>query len=144
MCKQDKWDFSDLKALFLNCTLKKSPEKSHTEGLIKISKAIMEKNKVKVEVLRVADFDIVAGVYADMTKKGWKKDDWPKIYKKVKEADIVVLCTSIWLGEKSSVCQKVIERLYGQSGELNEEGQYSYYGMVEGCLITGNEDGEKH
>tara|TARA_Y100000310_G_scaffold130047_1_gene129219 strand:+ start:2540 stop:3289 length:750 start_codon:yes stop_codon:yes gene_type:complete len=144
MCKQDKWDFSDLKALFLNCTLKKSPEKSHTEGLIKISKAIMEKNKVKVEVLRVADFDIVAGVYADMTKKGWKKDDWPKIYKKVKEADIVVLCTSIWLGEKSSVCQKVIERLYGQSGELNEEGQYSYYGMVEGCLITGNEDGAKH
>ena len=28
--------------------------------------------------------------------------------------------------------------------ELNEYGQYAYYGRVGGCLITGNEDGAKH
>ena len=55
-------------------------------------------------------------------------------------------CTgsTFWLGEKSSVCQQVIERLYANSSDLNEEGQYAYYGRVGGCLITGNEDGIKH
>jgi len=33
-------DFSNLKALFINCTLKRSPEMSHTDGLLAISKAI--------------------------------------------------------------------------------------------------------
>jgi multimeric flavodoxin WrbA len=59
-------------------------------------------------------------------------------------ADILVLLTPIWLGEKSSVCTRVIERLYGNSHLLNENGQWSYYGRVGGCLVTGNEDGIKH
>ena len=58
--------------------------------------------------------------------------------------DILVLLTPIWLGEKSSVCTQVIERLYGNSHLLNDAGQYAYYGRVGGCLITGNEDGVKH
>jgi len=144
MCELSRWDFSDLKALFLNCTLKKSPEMSHTEGLIHISRAIMEKNRVSVEVLRPVDFDVANGVYPDMTEHGWDHDDWPGIYKKVKAADILVITTPIWLGEKSSVCTKIIERLYSSSGDLNENGQYAYYGRVGGCLITGNEDGAKH
>ena len=144
MCESSKGDFSDLKALFINCTLKKSPEMSHTEGLIRISKAIMEKNKVSVDVLRAVDHDIAYGVWPDMTEHGWEKDDWPDISKKVMEADILVLTSSIWLGEKTSVCTKVIERLYGNSHLLNEDGQYAYYGRVGGCLITGNEDGIKH
>ncbi len=144
MCEQSKWDFSDLKALFLNCTLKRSPQLSHTEGLIRISKAIMEKNGVSVEVLRPVDYDIPYGVYPDMTEHGWKRDDWPMIYEKVKTADILVIASPIWLGEKSSVCTKAIERLYSTSGDLNENGQYAYYGRVGGCLITGNEDGVKH
>lgn len=144
LCKNSKWDFSELKALFINCTLKRSPQISNTGGLIDISKTILEKNKVSAEVIRASDHDIAPGVYPDMTEHGWEKDEWPEIYKKVKAADILVLCTPIWLGEKSSVCQKVIERLYGQSGELNDQGQYSYYGKVGGCLITGNEDGIKH
>ena len=57
--------------------------------------------------------------------------------------EILVITTSIWLGEKTSVCTKVIERLYAQSGQLNDRGQYAYYGKVGGCLITGNEDGVK-
>ncbi len=143
-CSTNKTDFSDLKALFLNCTLKRSPELSHTEGLIKISRAIMEKNKVSVELLRPVDFDVAYGLYPDMTKQGWDKDDWPGIYEKVKAADILVIGSSIWLGEKSSICTKTVERLYSTSGDLNDAGQYAYYGKVGGCLITGNEDGAKH
>ena len=144
LCTQSTWDFSDLKALFLNCTLKKSPETSHTRGLIDISTAILEKNGVAVEVLRPVDLDLATGVYPDMTEQGWATDEWPALYEKVKAADILVLGTSIWLGEKTSVCTQVIERLYGCSHLLNEHGQYAYYGKVGGCLITGNEDGAKH
>ena len=144
LCESSQWDFSDISALFLNCTLKRSPEISHTQGLVDISKAIMEKNGVGVEVLRPVDFDIAYGVQPDMTKHGWRRDEWPSIAEKVRAADILVLTTPIWLGEKSSVCTKVIERLYSNSGELNSKGQYHYYGRVGGCLITGNEDGGKH
>ena len=139
-----EWDFSDLKALFLNCTLKKTPELSHTEGLMAVSKAIMETNGVSVEVIRPVDYDIAYGVYPDMTEKGWQTDDWPKIYPRVMAADILVIGSPIWLGDKSSVCTKTIERLYSSSGNVNEAGQYDYYGRVGGCIITGNEDGAKH
>ncbi len=144
MCTESTWDFSGLRALFLNCTLKKSPELSHTEGLIRISKAIMEKNGVSVEVLRPVDFDIATGVWPDMTGHGWETDDWPKLSQKVMAADILVLTSSIWLGEKTSICTQIVERLYASSGQLNSDGQYAYYGRVGGCLITGNEDGAKH
>ena len=89
MCTSSKWDFSDLNALFLNCTLKRSPELSHTQGLIDISSAIMEKNGVKVDDLRPIDFDIAYGVYPDMTMQGWDTDNWPEIYEKVKNAHIL-------------------------------------------------------
>jgi multimeric flavodoxin WrbA len=144
MCSESKWDFSDLKALFLNCTLKKSPEMSHTQGLVDISTAIMEKNGVTCETVRFVDHDIAFGVWPDMTEHGWEKDDWPKISKKVMDADILVIAASIWLGEKTSVATQAIERLYSESHHLNENGQYAYYGRVGGCLITGNEDGAKH
>ncbi len=144
MCTESRWDFSGLTALFLNCTLKKSPEMSHTEGLIGISGAIMEKNGMTVEVLRPVDHEIATGVWPDMTEHGWARDNWPPIYEKVKAAEILVVTSSIWLGEKTSVCTRVIERLYASSGMLNEQGQYAYYGRVGGCLITGNEDGAKH
>lgn len=144
MCTSSKWDFSDLSALFINCTLKRSPEVSHTQGLIDISKAILEKNGVTVEVLRAVDYDIAYGVWPDMTEHGWEIDSWPEILEKVMAAEILVITSPIWLGEKSSVCTKVIERLYAASGQLNNEGQYAYYSRVGGCLITGNEDGAKH
>jgi len=143
-CDNSRWDFSDLKALFINCTLKKSPQMSHTDGLIGISKSIMKANNVHVDTIRAVDHDIAYGVYPNMTDHGWDTDEWPEIYEKVKAADILVLTSPIWLGEKSSVCTKIIERLYANSSELNNEGQYAYYGRVGGCLITGNEDGAKH
>ncbi|MHC5109073.1 MAG: flavodoxin family protein [Planctomycetota bacterium] len=144
LCADSKWDFSDLRALFLNCTLKKTPDVSHTEGLIRISQSILEANGVAVEVIRPVDHEIAIGVYPDMTEHGWSRDDWPGIYEKVKAAHILVIGSPIWLGEKSSVCTQIIERLYSTSGDLNDYGQYAYYGRVGGCLITGNEDGVKH
>jgi len=137
-------DFSDLAALFINTTLKRSPEQSHTQGLMDISAEIMRQQGVEVETIRAIDHDIAVGVWPDMTDHGWDKDDWPELYKKVMASDILILGTPIWLGEKSSECTKLIERLYGNSHLLNEAGQYAFYGRVGGCLVTGNEDGIKH
>jgi multimeric flavodoxin WrbA len=136
--------FDDLRALFISCTLKRSPEVSNTEGLAQISIDIMRKHGVHVDLIRAIDHDIATGVWPDMTEHGWDRDEWPAIFEQVMAADILVLCSPIWLGEKSSVCTKVIERLYGNSSMLNADGQYAYYGRAGGCLITGNEDGIKH
>lgn len=138
------YDFSGLKALFFNGTLKKSPEVSNTEGLLEASRLLMEKHGVNTEVIRTIDHDIATGVYPDMREQGWKTDEWPEIYKRVQAADIVVIAGPIWLGDNSSQTKKLIERLYGNSAEINEKGQWAYYGKVGGCIITGNEDGLKH
>jgi multimeric flavodoxin WrbA len=136
--------YDDLHALFINGTLKRSPELSHTGGLIDISRSIMDKHEVSVDVIRAVDHDIATGVWPDMTEHGWARDEWPALYQRVLAADILVLAGPIWLGDNSSITKRVIERLYACSSLLNDAGQYAYYGRVGGCLITGNEDGVKH
>lgn len=138
------YDFSGLKALFFNCTLKKSPEVSNTQGLIDVSTNIMKKHGVSVEVIRPIDHKIATGVYPDMREHGWDYDEWPEIWPKVLTADILVVAGPIWLGDNSSATKQIIERLYAHSGEHNDKGQYIYYSKVGGALITGNEDGIKH
>ncbi len=134
----------DLRALFVNCTLKRSPQLSHTQGLIERSAEMMGEHGVGVDVLRAMDHDIATGVMPDMTEHGADRDEWPQLFQRVLDAHILVLCGPIWLGDNSSVMKRVIERLYANSHLLNEAGQSIYYGRVGGCLLTGNEDGVKH
>ena len=127
----------ELNALFLNCTLKKSPEESNTEALIEMVKGHFDELGVTSEVLRPVDYDIPFGVVSDMGEG----DQWPEILAKVKECDILVMAMSIWFGVRSSVAQMVIERLDGTYEETNEAGQYPMYNKVGGVVVTGNEDG---
>ena len=137
-------DFDALRALFINTSLKRRSDESHTRLLLGASAAIMKKNGVSVEHLHLAAHDCPPGVYPDMTEHGWTKDEWPVLWKKVKAADILIVGTPLWLGEESSICRLLIERLYAMSEQLNDKGQSIYYGKVGGCVITGNEDGLKH
>lgn len=137
-------EFSDLKALFINTSLKREPSESHTKLLMNASGNIMAEQGVSVEHLHMLSHQIPPGVYPDMTDHGWDKDDWPNIWKIVLAADILVIGTPLWLGEESSVCRVLIERLYGMSGQLNDKGQSVFYGKAAGCVVTGNEDGIKH
>ncbi|CAN5882104.1 flavodoxin family protein [soil metagenome] len=139
----DTYDYSDLRALFISCTLKPSPEPSHTEGLMANSVAIMRRHGVRVDQVRAVDHAIAPGVQPDMNPAGLD-DEWPGIAERVLDADILVVGTPIWLGDKSSVCTRVVERLYSLSGQTNDTGQYVYYGRVGGVVVTGNEDGVKH
>lgn len=136
--------YADLSALFINCSLKPSREPSNTEALMKVSQGVMAANGVSIDSIRAADLDIAPGVQPDMREHGFDRDDWPEVQSRVMAADILVIGTPIWLGDKSSICTRVVERLYGYSGKLNDKGQYAYYGRVGGCVVTGNEDGAKH
>jgi multimeric flavodoxin WrbA len=136
--------FDDLRAVYVNCTLKPSPEPSHTQALADRSIALMREQDVAVDVIRAVDHHLAPGVQPDMTEHGADRDDWPALFERIIVADILVLLTPIWLGEKSSVATRVVERLYANSGQLNDRGQSIYYGRTGGTIITGNEDGAKH
>ena len=140
----DAPDFTGLTATFVNCTLKRSPELSHTQGLVDASAAIMRQHGVDVRKVRLVDHDVATGVYPDMREHGWQTDAWPELSRGIIGSDILVVAGPIWLGDNSSQTKKLIERIYAHSGQLNDKGQYLFYGRVAGCLITGNEDGIKH
>lgn len=135
--------FANLRAVFINCSIKKDRAKSHTQFLLDKASYIMQHEGVRVEHIYALDHAIAFGMIKDGKTEG-QKDDWPKLQRKIMAADILVVGTPIWLGDKSSVCTQVIERLYAYSGDHNAKDQYAYYGKVGGCVITGNEDGIKH
>lgn len=140
------FDFSGLKAVFINCSLKASHQGvSHTQTLMDDAIAIMRQNGVAVTNLRAADHRLAFGVQPDMREHGASHDDWPEVFwPEIRDADILVLGTPIWLGEESSLCRVIIERLYAHSAQRNDKGQYVFYGKTGGCMVTGNEDGIKH
>jgi len=138
-------EFTDLRAVYLNCTLKRSPELSHTQGLMDRSIDLMRRLGVSVDTLRLIDHPVATGVYPDMREHGWSQDAWPgEIWPKILNADVLVIGGPLWLGDNSSIARQLVERLYAMSGLFNDRGQYIYYGKTAGVLITGNEDGIKH
>ena len=105
-----------LKALGINCTLKKSPETSNTEALMNRVLGILSEHGVETEILRPVDYNVRFGVTSDEGDG----DEWPQILEKIKAADILLMGMSIWFGVRCSVAQMVIERLDGTYNETNE------------------------
>lgn len=129
-----------LNALVLVCSLKPSPAESSSELLGKEVLAALAEHDVQGEVLRVVDHDVKFGVEVDMGDG----DQWPQIRQRMLAADIVVLATPIWMGQPSSVCKMVMERLDAELSETDDEGRYLTYGKVAGVAVVGNEDGAHH
>lgn len=128
----------ELTALFLNCTLKKSPERSNTQALIDKVAELFAELGVRSDTIRVVDHNVPFGVLSDEGEG----DEWPRILERIKACDILVIGTPIWFGVRSSVAQLVIERLDGTYLEGDPEtGQFPLYNKVAGVIVTGNEDG---
>ncbi|SDL07174.1 Multimeric flavodoxin WrbA [Salinimicrobium catena] len=129
-----------LKAIFLNCTLKRSPETSNTQAFIANAEKIFHELNVETESIRVVDQNVKFGNSSDEGEG----DGWPGILKKVKESDIMIIATPIWRGDRSAVAKMVAERFDGIWSEANEEnGQYPTFNKVAGVMVDGNEDGAK-
>lgn len=135
-------DYSDLRACLLNCSLKPDGGDSHTMRLLERVRHILAAQNVDVDVIHARDHQIAFGMAKDLNDDGIV-DDWPDLQSRIIAADILVIGTPIWLGVKSSVATLVVERLYAYSADLNDKGQYLYYGKTGGCVVTGNEDGVK-
>ena len=130
-----------LYALFLNCTLKKSEEVSNTEALCRLLIERLESHEpdIETEIVRVVDYNVLPGIGNDEGEG----DEWPPILDKVKRCNIFILAMPIWMGVRSSIAQRVIERLNGSTKTVmcEKTGQFPLYGSVCGCVVTGNEDG---
>ena len=129
-----------MRALFLNCTLKRSPEPSNTERLARIVAQALEHEGVDTFFVRVVDHDVKPGVTSDEGDG----DAWPAIREQVLAAEILVIATPTWLGQPSSVAKRVLERMDAMLSETDDEGVPVAYNRVAGFVVTGNEDGAHH
>jgi multimeric flavodoxin WrbA len=98
---------SIMKALIINCTLKKSPSISNTQALINKAVKILQKENVETEVVRLVDYDIKPGTSTDEGNG----DEWLLILEKIKQCNIFIIGTPVWVGRLASTAQRVIERL---------------------------------
>lgn len=130
-----------MKALIINCTLKRSPDFSNTGALADKAVKLLNEQAIPTEVIRLSDYEVRSGNSSDEGDG----DEWPQILEKIKAAEILIIATPIWMGHLASTSQRVIERLdaiFHEEGTTDEKtGQYFTYNKVAGCLITGNEDG---
>ena len=129
-----------MKALVLNCTLKRSPEPSSTEALARVLMRQWETDGIDSEMVRLADHDILPGVESDMGPG----DAWQPIREKIRACDILVIATPIWLGQMSSIAKRALERMDAILSETDDQGRPWAMGKVAGVVITGNEDGAHH
>ncbi|WP_392544470.1 flavodoxin family protein [Oryzobacter telluris] len=129
-----------LTALALNCTLSPSPAASSTDRLLGEVLDALAGHDVQHETIRVVDHDVRPGVELDMGDG----DEWPAIREKVIAADILVLGTPTWMGQHSSVCQRVLERLDAELSETDDQGRPLTFGKVALAVVVGNEDGAHH
>ncbi|MCS0605444.1 flavodoxin family protein [Streptomyces sp. LP11] len=130
-----------MKALVINCTLKKSPDPSNTEALARVVTEQLEKDGVSVEFVRAVDLSIEPGVVSEAVREG---DAWPGVHEKLLDAEILVIASPTWLGRPSSVAQQVLERMDAMLSETDDEDRPVAYNRVAGVVVTGNEDGAHH
>jgi multimeric flavodoxin WrbA len=130
-----------MKALVINCTLKRSPDPSNTDALAQVVVDRLEKDGVRVKVLRAVDLDIEPGVTSEPVREG---DAWPAVHAELLDAEILVMASPTWLGRPSSVAQRVLERMDAMLSETDDQGRPVAYNRVAGVVVTGNEDGAHH
>jgi multimeric flavodoxin WrbA len=130
-----------MRALALNCTLKPSPEPSSTEALARVVLDALAARGVETEMIRVVDHVVDPGVVSDAVTQA---DEWPALRARIVEAEILIVATPTWLGQQSSVCQRVLERMDAMLSETRDDGRPLAYDRVAGVVVTGNEDGAHH
>lgn len=131
---------AQLTALAISCTLKPSPAESSTDLLGSQILSALAEHGVTGELVRAVDHVISPGVEADMGGD----DQWPTLREKVHAADILVLLTPTWMGQQSSVAQRVLERLDAELSETDDAGRPILFDKVAIAGIVGNEDGAHH
>ncbi|KOV81297.1 flavodoxin family protein [Nocardia sp. NRRL S-836] len=129
-----------MRAVVLNCTLKKSPDQSNTDLLARVVADELVRKGVEVTTFRLADLNIPPGVTTDLGEG----DEWPRVHAELLQAEILVFATPTWVGRPSSFAQRALERMDAMISETDDEGRPVAYNRVAGVVVTGNEDGAHH
>jgi len=129
-----------MRALALNCTLKRSPATSNTEALARVVVDALQTHAVETEMVRVVDHDVRPGVSSDEGDG----DAWPGIRDRILASEILVVATPTRLGQPSSVAKRVLERMDAMLSETDEQNRPVAFNRVAGVVVTGNEDGAHH
>ena len=129
-----------LTAVAISCTLKPSPGDSSSDLLASQILAALAGHGVTGEVIRAVDHVISPGVEKDMGAN----DAWPGLRRQILDADILVFVTPTWMGQHSSVAQRVLERLDAELSETDARGRLTLLDKVAIAGIVGNEDGAHH
>ena len=123
--------------LALICSLKPTPAPSSSALIAEHVFDTMRRHGAQCEAIRCVDFNIAPGVEADMGDG----DEWPQIREKVLKADVLLISTPVWLGNPSSVTQRVLERLDAELSHSDDQGRPMMAGKVAIVSVVGNEDG---
>jgi multimeric flavodoxin WrbA len=127
-----------LNVLVLNASLKHAPNISNTEEVSDMVLAEMRKlAEITTETVRLSDKRIPVGL-------GFREsedDEWPDVVEKIKKANVVLFATPIWWGGRSSLMQRIIERMDAFDEEFIVGGRSALMNKVAGIVITGSEDG---
>lgn len=129
-----------LTAVAVSCTLKPPPASSSSDLLATQLLDALADHGVTGDLMRAVDLSLSPGVEKDMGGD----DEWPKIRRRVLDADILVFVTPTWMGQHSSVAQRVLERLDAELGETDARGRPTLFDKVAIAGIVGNEDGAHH
>lgn len=127
-----------LNVLVLNASLKHGSESSATE---EVANLVLEKMRdhtsIEASTVRLSDKNIPVGL-------GYKEsedDEWPGIVDQIMQADIILFATPIWWGGRSSLMQRIIERMDAFDEGTVPGGRAALLNKVAGIVITGSEDG---
>lgn len=128
-----------LRAIALNATLKRGDDKypSSTERILRYLETHLEPYGVTTEHVRLSELNIEPGV----TSRESANDDWPELRAKIVHADILIFGSPIWLGQPSSICKRVLERMDAFLSETDDNNRMPSYGRIAVAAVVGNEDG---
>ena len=145
LCETSETDYSDLRAMFINCTLKRSPEVSQhpgPDGHLDRDHApqrrrgrLHPRDRPPDRDRRLARHDR-ARLGGRRVARDLRAGDGGR-HPRPRDVDLARREVVGRALRSSSACTAT--RTCSTT-----HGQYAYYGRVGGCLVTGNEDGVKH
>jgi len=127
-----------LRVLVLNASLKHGDTASNTEEVTQMVLDNLKKHaEINAETVRLSDKNIPVG----LSYHEGEGDEWPSIVDQIIAANIIIFATPIWWGGRSSLMQRIIERMDAfDEGEV-PGGRTILLNKVAGIVITGSEDG---
>lgn len=131
-----------LKVLFVNCTLRPSPELSETGALWSLVAEIFQAKGCQIQDIRLVDF------YIALECRSYEsaEDEFPQVFDRIRTADILIIGIPAIRGQRSSQYQKLIERLH-QACVRNQDlasRQSPLYNTVAGVLLIADPSGSQN